>query len=314
MAKLEEGLFAPINGEEQWITIRGADARNPAILFLNGPGAAFSRMAPFFAPWEEDFTLVQWDQPGSGSTYAKNGPPTELTFARLARDGVAVAEFARRRLGLDKLVLLGISGGSSFGLNMIKARPDLFRDYVGTGQIVNWARQEALGYEMALAEARVAGNAAAVAELEKIGAPPYADMMGDFIKSKYVNARTPAEMAVFATLSPAENAALMNPPPDANYIAQDLKQPAMMETAMSAYTAWRPQLWAFDAYALGPKFEVPMHFFQGDRDLYTVTSEVQAYCRWIEAPRKSFELLEGGGHSAIFLREKFLKLLRKHLM
>ena len=52
-----------------------------------------------------------------------------------------------------------------------------------------------------------------------------------------------------------------------------------------------------------PDFALPMHFFQGDRDLYTVTSEVEAYAAAIAAPRKSFSLLEGGGHSAIFLRD-----------
>jgi pimeloyl-ACP methyl ester carboxylesterase len=313
MVPVKDAFFADINGEAQWLTLRGADAQNPALLFINGPGAAFSRMAPFFAPWEGHFTLVQWDQPGSGSTFAKHGMPSDLSFDRLVRDGIRVAETARDRLGKKKLALLGISGGSVIGLRMLKARPDLFEAYVGTGQIVNWQRQEALSYDLALAEARASGNATALAELQQIGKPPYADVMGDFIKSKYVNARTPAEIEAFSTLTPEQNAALMQPPADADYIAPGLKQPTMMET-MSAFLAWRPQLMAFDAHTLGPDFAMPMHFFQGDRDLYTVTSDVEAYAQWITAPRKSFELLAGGGHSAIFLREPFLALLRKHLL
>ena len=69
--KIDTGLFVDINGVEQWITIRGSDLKNPVMLMLPGPGAGFSRMAEFFSPWERDFTLVQWDQPGAGATAAK---------------------------------------------------------------------------------------------------------------------------------------------------------------------------------------------------------------------------------------------------
>ena len=55
---IDEGFFVPIHGLEQWITIRGRDRRNPVLLVLAGPGVAMSVMAPFFAPWEEDFTIV----------------------------------------------------------------------------------------------------------------------------------------------------------------------------------------------------------------------------------------------------------------
>ena len=79
---IDEGTFVPINGVDQWVTIRGSALNNPVLLILAGPGAAFTRMAPFFAPWEQSFTLVQWDQPGGGATHGKNGDagehPTEV--------------------------------------------------------------------------------------------------------------------------------------------------------------------------------------------------------------------------------------------
>src|SRR5579862_3794657 len=115
MVAIDEGMFVNIHGIEQWVTIRGSDLKNPVLLMVSGPGAAFSRMAPFFAPWEKDFTLVQWDQPGAGATYAKNGD-SPLTIDRLVRDGIGVTEFILRRLHADKLVVLGASGGTIIGL------------------------------------------------------------------------------------------------------------------------------------------------------------------------------------------------------
>src|SRR3981081_342803 len=174
---IDEGLFVTIDGVEQWVTIRGRERSNPVLVILTGPGVAFSRMAPFFAPWEKDFTLVQWDQPGAGATHSKNGEAGTgaLSVDRISRDGAAVTELVRDHLDVKKVVLLAISGGSIVGLKMVKRRPDLFSAYVGTGQVVNWARQETLSYAMVTAQAHAAGDPAAIAELTKIGPPPYKD-------------------------------------------------------------------------------------------------------------------------------------------
>jgi pimeloyl-ACP methyl ester carboxylesterase len=306
---IDEGLFVTIGGLDQWVTIRGRDANNPVLLLISGPGAAFSSMARFFAPWERDFTLVQWDQPGAGATHAKNddvgtGP---LSVDRLVRDGLEIGEFVSRRVHAGKIAVLGISGGSIIALTMMKQRPTSFFAYVGTGQIVDWARQEALSYALILARARAAGDAPAIAELEAIGAPPYADVTADAIKAKYANALTPAEQIAVAALMDPANA----PTADARYVPRGLPAQDVRAVALAAYTKMRGEIVAFDARRLGPDFAVPMFFFQGDHDAFTVTSDVEAYAAEIRAPKKAFALIEGGGHSAVFMRDEFLGLLTR---
>ena len=308
---IDEGRFVAVHGVDQWVTLRGRDGNNPALLIVGGPGAALSRMAPFFSLWESDFTLVQWDQPGAGATQAKNGDENtgSLTFDRIARDGIAVGEFACRQLGVARLALLGVSGGSIIALKMVKARPDLFFAYIGSGQIVDWARQEHESYAMVVAQARAAGDQTAIRELETLGPPPYPDAATDAIKSKYAGALTPAEQAAFASLDPDAMAALTAPPAGARYVAPDLPQLDVLTTAMAAYSKLRSELVEFDARTLGMSFDVPMFFFHGERDAFTVLSLVQAYADEISAPRKTVELIEGGGHSAFFVRDAFLALL-----
>ncbi len=308
---IDEGRFVAVHGVDQWVTLRGRDTNNPALLIVGGPGAALSRMAPFFALWESDFTLVQWDQPGAGATQAKNGDANTgaLTFDRIALDGIAVAQFACRRLGIAKLALLGVSGGSIIALKMVKERADLFFSYIGTGQIVDWACQERESYTMVVERARAAGDQTAIRELEALGPPPYPDAATDAIKSKYAGALTPAEQAAFAALDPDAMAALNAPPAGAHYVAPDLPQLDVLTTAMTAYSKLRDELVEFDARTLGLDFDVPMFFFHGDRDAFTVLSLVAAYAAEIRAPRKSVELIEGGGHSAFFVRDAFLSLL-----
>ncbi len=131
-------MFIKINGLEQWLSLHGADRSRPTLLMINGAGLALSRMAAFFEPWETSFRIAHWDQPAAGATLERNGEEVTgaVTFARLTNDGIAVAEALRDEFGIDALIPVGISGGSIVGLEMVKARPDLFRAYVGTGQIV----------------------------------------------------------------------------------------------------------------------------------------------------------------------------------
>lgn len=296
-------LFVRIHGVDQWLTIRGADRDNPALLILSGPGAAFSAWARFFAPWEAHFTLVQWDQPGAGATFERNaGGGGALTVDRLVRDGIAVAEIACRRLRKRKIAVLAFSGGTIVGLSLARRRPDLLSAYVGCGQIVDWRRQDALSYELVLEQARRAGDEAAVAELTGIGPPPYPDTATDAIKSKHAGAMTAAEQAAFAALDPAELAAL-----------QAVPMEELRARATAAYDALRPQIVAFDAYALGLDFDVPMFFFQGELDLFTVTSEVRAYAESIVAPQRRFVLVKGAGHAVFPLRGEVLRLLEAHV-
>src|SRR5690242_11136169 len=72
---IDEGRYVTIGGIEQWITIRGEDRANPVLLFLHGgPGDATNPWGfAAFRRWLKAFTVVQWDQRGSGRALAKSG-------------------------------------------------------------------------------------------------------------------------------------------------------------------------------------------------------------------------------------------------
>jgi pimeloyl-ACP methyl ester carboxylesterase len=91
----------------------------------------------------------------------------------MARDGVEVAELVRTRLHQPRIVLIGQSWGSMLGVRMVKARPDLFYAYVGTGQVVNQGKYAYSAYPQLLEEAGAKRDRQAVAELSAIGPPPY---------------------------------------------------------------------------------------------------------------------------------------------
>ena len=307
--RLDDGLFVPVHGLDQWIALRGDHADNPALMIVSGPGAAFSPMAPVFAPWEADFTLVHWDQPNAGATCARSGWVEPYTLDRLGADGIAVAEFVRERLGVP-LALFCVSGGTPVGLKMIRARPDLFVAYVGNGQIVARAEQEAASYARVLADARAAGDADAVTALEAVGPPPWPDLAAEVVKSAHANALTASERAAFAALPPG---ALGPPPAGAAYVPHGLPAQDVRAQATAAYAAIRAELGAFDARALGLDYAVPMVLLQGAEDRHTTSPEVEAWAAGLRAPSITYVPIPDAGHMSTFLTHDIAALLAQHV-
>ena len=140
--RVDEVGYIPIGGIDQWVAIQGENRDNPVILYLHGgPGEAQSPFLDMFKPWLRDFTVVNWDQRGAGKTYEKNGDATpNMTLDRVVDDAIALTEYALKKLGKTKLVLVGQSAGSALGLKVAQRRPDLYAAFVGTGQMVSVTR------------------------------------------------------------------------------------------------------------------------------------------------------------------------------
>ncbi len=77
-------------------------------------------------------------------------------------------ELLRRRYGPRKVFLLGHSWGSIVGLSVAAKRPDLLYAYIGMGQVIDFRENEREGFQWTLDQARRAGDAQAVRELEAI--------------------------------------------------------------------------------------------------------------------------------------------------
>jgi pimeloyl-ACP methyl ester carboxylesterase len=172
-----------IGGIDQWVSVRGADRRNPVLLLIHGgPGFVSMPMSWWFSRgWEEYFTVVQWDQRGAGKTYMTNDPaavtPT-LTNARMVADAEEMAQWARKTLGKRKIFVMGHSWGSYLGLELAHRHPEWLHAYIGVGQLTDGPESERRGWAFAMNAARRAGNAEAVRALQAIapydapGAPP----------------------------------------------------------------------------------------------------------------------------------------------
>jgi pimeloyl-ACP methyl ester carboxylesterase len=298
-----EQRFVRVGGIDQWVQLRGEDRDNPVLLVLHGgpgwPNAVFTLP---LRPWEQHFTVVQWDHRGAGKTLGRNGKAGSgpMTFDQRVADAVELIEFLRPYLGKEKVVVLAESMGTLTGLPLVKRRSDLVHALVVTDLYVNMAANEAAKYRLTLERLRAAGNPKGVAALEKIGADP----------GRWDLQAWNTNMAwAFRTNVPTPNLdrrllfplALSSP----LYGLRDLS--SLFVGFQWSTAQMFHELKTFDARRLGTGFEVPFFLFQGERDVITLTSLAEEYFEEVEAPTKGLALIPDAGHFAAFTRpERFL--------
>lgn len=303
---IAEERFLKIGGIEQWIGIRGKEENNPVILLIHGgPGASCSFFTPLIQSWESHFTVVQWDQRGSGKTLGRTGQrgAEELTMDRLTRDGIEVAEFVRARLRKDKIILLAASFGSTFGLSMIRRRPELFSAYVGTDQNVGMIRDRELNHTAVLDRLRGIGLTKGVVALEKIGPYPSRWTAKDFTTvAQWTMKSDPLTCETIMKL--LKSSIWFSP----GHSLRDLKH--FISGMKLSITRLFPEVPGYDAWQEGTHFEIPFFIFQGEDDVLTLPSQAKAYFDDVVAPVKSMTLIRDAGHFAAFTQpEQFLKEL-----
>ena len=299
-------MFVEIGGIPQWLEIEGDGERPVLLLVHGGPGASTRFASGAWKPWRDHFTLVHWDQRGTGRTFLQNGADNSqpMSFEQIVEDGLEVAEFLCRHLGQERIFVLGHSWGSAISVHMVKRRSDLFAAFVGTGMLVNFKENEILNYAKLTRLAEAQGDEEGLSTLARIGPPPYAD-------TQHLGA---VRQLGDRLLGGSGDSPFPRPPaPPAILTAED------RDLGLQAYffscAALIDDLWAVDLSLLGSRFDVPVFIFMGTHDQQTPIELAETYLTAIDAPKKAFVRFEGCHHFVHINRpDKFLMQLIDHLL
>jgi len=160
-----------IGGVDQYILIRGNDSSLPVLLFLHGgPGMPAMYLAHAFQrELEKEFVVVQWDRRAAGKSYREDISST-LTTEQLVADTVELTNVLRARFRQDRIYLVGHSWGTYLGMLVIARHPELYRAYVGIGQLARSSPIAGIQDEYIRQTARRMGDQDAIKELEEKGA------------------------------------------------------------------------------------------------------------------------------------------------
>jgi pimeloyl-ACP methyl ester carboxylesterase len=281
--------YRRLGGLEQWVLIRGESLANPALLLLHG-GPGFSE-THFFRRYcsalEKSFTVVYWDQRGSGRSFAPGIDRSSMTVDRFVADLDELVEAVRGRLSTDKVVIFGHSWGSALGVLYAARFPEKVVAYVGSGQIGSAPAAEAASYAFALAAAQRLGKRKVVEKLRAIGPPPYG--VDDLWTERVCLNRLEGRMNVrtFADLG-----RMFLRVPELSLL--DL--PNLVRGFRFSLDAMWEEVSRIDLTTAAPVLDVPAFFLIGRHDHWVPPETSVAYYTALTAPRKELVWFEESGH------------------
>jgi pimeloyl-ACP methyl ester carboxylesterase len=294
---VDNSAYWPIGGIPQAVRLRGADDRNPLILYVHGgPGMPAMPFAHAFQrAWERDFTVVHWDQRNTGRTLTRNGLQTGLSLDHHVSDGLELAKLLRAHFPDVPLLLLGHSWGTAVALQMLKADPKMFDGYLAIGQVSDFLPAERYGYETVLAEAK-RRNATKLIQL--LSRYPDYPLNGTLTPASLTAVRK-AELELgfghhadrFVMLNLLRLAFVS---PDYSWL--DLLALFNLKAQKISLDLALSELPKFISQAKGAKVHCPIVMVGGGFDLFTPTPMARALFDTLEAPAKTFIEAKTLGH------------------
>lgn len=290
-----ELIRVPIGGHDQAMMIRGTSSKKPVLLFLaGGPGGTeLGAMRRHGQALENDFVVVTWDQRGTGKSYDSLDPTSTLTLHQAVSDTVEVSNYLRARFGQDKIYLLGQSYGTILGVLAIQQHPELYRAYIGVGQMVDPRETDVVFYRDTLAWARRTDNSALVDRLTASGPPPYADLL-DYEPSLTNTAVYPYDHA-----PNSEGAGGFGE----NLFVKEytlLEQVHAFASFFDVFAVLYPQLQDIDFRQDATHLAVPVYLAEGRFEAPGRLDPAQQWFDLLDAPTKQWITFDTSGHRPLF--------------
>jgi pimeloyl-ACP methyl ester carboxylesterase len=293
---ISEKTFITIGGVRQGMFIKGKNQENPVLLYLHGGIPDYFLAQKYPAGLEDYFTVVWWEQRGSGLSYNASLPAETINLDQMISDTKEITNYLRNRFGQEKIYLMGRSGGSYIGIQVAARAPELYHAYIGVGQMSNHLKSERLAYEYMLKKYRDAGNMKMVRKLE-------ASQVKDVIPYGYLKLRDEAMHTIGVGTTR-----------DMRSIITGIFLPSLTcrdYTLNEKINLWRGKaragvhpLWntilATDLAKQVPELKIPVYFFHGIYD-YTVSYPLaKDYFEQLKAPVKGFYTFNQSAHSPMF--------------
>jgi len=296
---LAEIATVRLGGADQRILIRARDPEKPVLLWLSG-GPGQTDMALFRAVMDDltaDFVVVNWDQRGTGGSYAAIDPAADMTLDRIVDDTIQLADYLRDRFDEERIYLVGLSWGSTLGVLAAQRAPDRFEAFIGNGQMVSQRETDSRLYDDMLAYADRTADAALRAQMESYGRPPYADLpyAYAFVMGYYEALEEPYRPSE-AYLARGEAAGL--DPFGVLGSEYDLVAKVnVLRGLLDMFTIMYPQLQGIDFRTDATRLEVPYYLVDGTSELAARRDLAIEWFELLDAPIKRILSLDGAAHA-----------------
>jgi pimeloyl-ACP methyl ester carboxylesterase len=294
---ISEKSTVNIGGVEQGMFVKGRSARNPVLLYLHGGMPDYFLTEHYPTGLDEDFTVVWWEQRGSGLSYSGDVPPESVNPRQLVSDTVEVTNYLRKRFGREKIYLMGHSGGTFIGMQAAARAPELYHAYLGVAQMSNQLESERLAYEYMLRRFKDDGNTKMVRRLEDAPVGDAVPLPASYLKLRDV-AMHGLGVGTTHDMKSIVTGLLLRSLLHREYTLSE-KVGLWRGKIFSGSRLWNTQL-STNLTTKVTRLEVPVYFFHGAYD-YTVSYPLaKSYFERLDAPVKGFYTFKRSAHSPLF--------------
>jgi pimeloyl-ACP methyl ester carboxylesterase len=310
---LSEKIQVTINGTKQGMFIRSKDVTHPVLLYLHGGMPDYFLTDKYPTDLEENFTVVWWEQRGSGMSYNPAIPKETMNLEQLVSDVLEVTRYLCERFGKEKIYLMGHSGGSFIGIEAAARAPHYFYAYIGVAQMSNQLRSERLAYEYMLNTYRKNGNNKM---LQKLLAAPVTEEGGP--SDAYLSLRDIAMHDLgIGTMHEMHSVITGIFLPSLTCREYSLREKINMwrgKSQSGVSMIWDRML-KTDLNKDVPVIDIPVYFLEGVYDYTCSYSEAKSYFKNLKAPIKGFYSFGNSAHSPIFEEpEKVQQILKSDIL
>jgi pimeloyl-ACP methyl ester carboxylesterase len=310
---ISEKIRVNINDLEQGMFIVSKDERNPVLLYLHGGMPEYFLAKKHPTGLEDEFTVVWWEQRGSGLSYRADIPPETMTVEQFISDTLEVTNYLRNRFSKDKIYLMGHSGGTFFGIQAVARAPELYHAYIGVAQMSHQLESERLAYEYMLERFKANGNREMVRKLE---AAPVT--MADGAPRAYLALRD-AGMHPLGIGTTHDMKSVLSGIFIPSWLCRDYTLGDKVNLWRGKFRSGVSSLWdeiiTTDLSLAAPELDIPVYYFEGIYDYTCSYTEAKSYFEALKAPLKGFYTFEQSAHSPVFEEPaKALKILREDVL
>ncbi|HUZ17011.1 MAG TPA: alpha/beta hydrolase, partial [Spirochaetia bacterium] len=165
---VSEKIWVDVNGVQQGMFIKGRNEANPVLLYLHGGMPEYFLTQRYPTGLEDLFTVVWWEQRGSGLSYRNDASTQKPTPEQLVSDTIELTNYLRHRFGKEKIYLMGHSGGTFVGIQAAARAPELYHAYIGVAQMSDQLASERRAYEYMVERFTASGNRGMVRKLAAV--------------------------------------------------------------------------------------------------------------------------------------------------
>jgi pimeloyl-ACP methyl ester carboxylesterase len=295
---ISEKVFIDIKGVRQGMFIKSKNADNPVLLYLHGGMPDYFLSEKYPTGLENYFTVVWWEQRGSGLSYSKSIPPETMTPEQMISDTKEITNYLRKRFGKEKIYLMGHSGGTFVGIQTAALYPELYIAYLGVAQISNQLQSEKLAYDFMLKQFRDKGDLKMVKKLEACpvtlanGTPLAYNAIRDIAMHR-LGIGTTHDMK--SVISGIFLPSLKCP----EYSLSEKVNMWVGKSRAGISIIWA-DIMATDLSEKVNELKIPAYFFEGVFDYTCSYTEAKNYFEKLKAPIKGFYTFGNSAHSPIF--------------